>query len=141
MKSAFQKFGRKGNQRAHDRFSIPGATISWKTLKQDAFPEETLPLSDISRFGLSLLTNAPPEVNSSVSLQVNLPKKPKRLDLLGKVIYAIMRGPGLTYEYRVGIKLKPFSGRKGDNPPELQEKIEQLEKIYGKRLNAVDIED
>jgi hypothetical protein len=141
MKSTFQKFGRKSGRRACERFSIPGATVCWKPMDQDSFPEETLPLSDISRFGLSLLTNTPPRVNSIVSLRVNLPKKPKRLDLLGKVIYAILRGPGLTYEYRVGIKLKPFSGHKGENPTELQERIQNLEQVYGKRLNQVDIED
>ena len=70
-----------------------------------------------------------------------LPKNSEILDLIGKVVYAIFRGPGLTYEYRVGIELKPFSENEGDNPPELQQKIEELEQMYGKRLEMIDIED
>ncbi len=141
MKSGFHKFSRKFGRRVYDRFSIPGATISWKLMDKDSFSEETLPLSDISRFGLSLLTNTPPQVNSVISLRINLPKEPQRLDLVGKVIYAIFRGPGLTYEYRVGVELNPFSETEGDNSPEMQQKIQDLEQIYGKRLDIVDIED
>ncbi|MBN2319888.1 MAG: PilZ domain-containing protein [Acidobacteria bacterium] len=141
MKSTLQKFSRKFGRRTHDRFSIPGATVSWKPMDRDAFPEETLPLSDISRFGLSLLANTPPQVNSIIALRINLPREPEKFDLLGKVVYAIFRGPGLTYEYRVGIQLQPFSETEGDNPPELQQKIQELEQMYGKRFDQVDIED
>lgn len=141
MKSTLHKFGKKFGGRVYDRFSIPGATVLWKPLDQATFPEETLPLSDISRFGLSLLTNTPPQVNSVISMRVNLPKEPERLDLLGKVVYAIFRGPGLTYGYRVGIQLMPFSETEGDNPPELQQQIQELEQMYGKKLDNMDIED
>lgn len=140
MKTTLQKFSRKFGRRAHDRFSIPGSTITWKSVDQDAFSEETLPLSDISKFGLSLLANNPPEVNSTINLRINLPKQSESLELIGKVVYAIFRGPGLTYEYRVGIQLQPFSENKGDNPPELQQKIEELEQMYGKRLDKINMD-
>ena len=135
MKSTLHKFSRKFGRRVFDRFSIPGATISWRLPDQDSFPDERLPLSDISKFGLSLLANTPPEVNSNVALRVNLPKEPARVDLLGKVIYVVYRGPGLTYEYRVGVELKPFSENEGDNSPESQQAIEDLERMYGKKLD------
>lgn len=141
MKTSLHKISRKFGRRVSDRFSIPGATISWKPMDQDSFPDETLPLSDINRFGLSLLTNTPPEINSYISLRINLPKQPEKLDLLGKVMYTLLRGPGLTYEYRVGVALKPFSENEGDNPPELQQRIEELAQMYGKRLEMIDIED
>jgi len=141
MKSSLHKIGKKFGRRVYDRFSIPGATVSWKNMDQDSFPDESLPLSDISRFGLSLLSNTPPEVNSDVSLRILLPKHSEILDLTGKVVYAIYRGPGLTYEYRVGIELKLFSENEGDNPPGVQQKIEELEQMYGKRLEMIDIED
>jgi hypothetical protein len=141
MKSSLHKLGKKFGRRVYDRFSIPGATISWKRIDQDSFPDETMPLSDICRFGLSLLSNTPPEVNSVVSLRILLPKHSEILNLTGKVVYAIFRGPGLTYEYRVGIELKPFSENEGDNPPELRQKIEELEQMYGKKLEMIDIED
>ena len=141
MKSSLHKIGKKFGRRVYDRFSIPGATISWKNMDQDSFPDESLPLSDMSRFGLSLLSNTPPEVNSVVFLRILLPKHSEILDLMGKVVYAIYRGPGLTYEYRVGIDLKPFSENEGDNPPGVLQKIEELEQMYGKRLEMIDIED
>lgn len=141
MKSTLHKFSRKFGHRGSDRFSIPGAHISCKSVDQDCFSEETLPLSDISKFGLSLLTNTPPEVNKDIALRITIPKKPESLDLLGKVVYTKFRGPGLTYEYRVGIELKPFSENKGDNPPEMQQAIEELKQMYGKRLDIINIED
>lgn len=141
MKSTLKKFSRKSDRRAYDRFSIPGATITWKTADQDSFPDDTMPVSDISRVGLSLLTNKPPEVHSFLLLRILLPKQPEILDLLGTVVYVVPRGPGLTYEYRVGIELKPFSGNEGENTRESLQKIEKLEQKYGKRFENVDIED
>jgi hypothetical protein len=141
MKSNYQKTNHKSGRRAYERLSIPGVTLSWKYMDESSFPDETLPLSDISRFGVAFLTNTPPEEDSDISLRINFPKPPKLLELYCKVIYSIFRGPGLTYEYRVGVNLKPFSGAEGDNLPQSQEVIEELEQMYGKKLNTQDIED
>lgn len=136
MKSRIKKIGRKFGRRAHDRFSIPGASVSWTGMDPSASPDETLPMSDISRFGVSFLTNNPPPVSSDVSLRIHLPNQSEHFVLAGRIVYVIPRGPGLTYEYRVGVELKPFSQNEGCNPPPLQEKIEEMERRYGKRLNS-----
>jgi len=142
MKSTIHRIKRKFGRRTYDRFSIPGATVAWTYLGQDFVPDETLPLSDISMKGLSLLANNPPEVDSDISIRIHLPKEPGSLELAGKVIYSINRGPNLTFEYRVGVELKPFSKTEGDNSPQSQEIIEELEQMYGKRLEQQeDIED
>jgi len=141
MKSTNQKPNHKSGRRAYERLSIPGATLSWRYMDQSSFPDETLPLSDISRFGVAFLANTPPQEDSDISLRINFPKPSKLLELYGKVVYSIFRGPGLTYEYRVGVHLKPFSAAEGDNPPEYQEVIEELEQMYGKKLDTQDIED
>ena len=132
-----RKFGR----RTHDRISIPGATVCWRDMNQTSFPDETLPLSDISKFGVAFLTNTPPVVDSEISLRINFPRTPEIMELLGRVVYYVFRGPGLTYEYRVGVELKPFSTAEGDNSLQSQQIIEELEQIYGKKLEAQDIED
>jgi len=139
MKSTLHKIGRKFGKRACERFSIPGATISWVYRGQGTFPEEDTPLSDISRNGLSFLTNDPPEVDSTIHARLQFPKDPGQLELFGRTVYSIFRGPGLTYEYRIGVELSPFSQEEKDNTLESQKVIEQLEETYGKRLETQDI--
>jgi hypothetical protein len=80
-------------------------------------------------------------VEADVRLLVSLPKHPEQIELHGRTIYAIQRGPGLTYEFRVGIQLRPFSDNEGDNSPQILEVIQELEQMYGKRLEEQDIED
>jgi hypothetical protein len=141
MKSKLEKRNRKFGRRGYDRFSIPGAKVTWKDKDQGSFPDETSPLSDLSQFGVSLLTNNSPKVDSDISLRISIPRGPKQLDLYGKVVYSIYRGPGLTYEYRVGVHLKPFSTTEGDNPLKSEKTLEELEKKYGKKMDNQDIED
>jgi hypothetical protein len=141
MKSHSNKTSRKFGKRAYDRFSIPGATVSWVYRGNGPFPEETTPLSDLSRNGFSFLTNTPPEVNSEIDVLIALPKNPGQLELTGRTVYSVFRGPGLTYEYRVGAQFKPFAPDPGENSPESQKAIEELEDLYGKHLETEDIED
>jgi hypothetical protein len=124
--------GRNLGRRAHNRFSIPGAAISWAPSGQESSSEKTFPLSDIGRGGLSLLTNNPPNIGSEISIRVFLPPKKEKIDLVGKVIYAISRGPRLTYGYRVGVEFMPFEEKAGGNSPELVDVIERLERKYGR---------
>jgi Tfp pilus assembly protein PilZ len=141
MKSNMNKIGRKFGRRSHDRFSVPGTTVAWSYADRESSHDETSPLSDLSEFGLAFLTNHPPEVEADVHLMVNLPKHPEQIVLHGRTIYVIPRGPGLTYEYRVGVQLRPFADNEGDNSPQVLEVIQELEQMYGKRLEEQDIED
>ena len=141
MKSSFHKVSRKFGRRTFDRFSVPGATVSWMNKGKKDFPEENTPLSDISMNGLSFLTNNPPEETTGIHICINFPKEPGQLRLFGTTVYSLFRGPGLTYEYRVGVKLSPFSKKDGNNSLESQKVIAKLEQIYGKRLETQDFDD
>jgi Tfp pilus assembly protein PilZ len=135
MNFNLHEFSRKLGRREYDRFIIPGASISWKLTGQESFPDRTSPLSDISKGGLSLLTNDPPSVGSEVSLLVSIPQKTETLELLGKVIYSVARGPRLTYKYRVGVALRPFDEPEGNSLQALNQ-IEALDQIFGKHKKS-----
>ncbi len=124
---------RKFDRRNHDRFTVPGAAVSWSHGSRESLPDETWPLSDISKGGLSFLTNDPPAVGLEISLLVFLPATTQTLELAGTVVYSIPRGPRLTYGYRVGVEWKPFAQSDGGNPIESLEVIETLRRTYGKR--------
>jgi Tfp pilus assembly protein PilZ len=130
MSFNLHELSRKLGRRGYSRFIIPGATISWKLAGQAPFPDTTSPLSDISKGGISLLTNDPPSVGSDVFLQIFVPQKNETFELCGKVVYSAGRGPRLTYRYRVGVELRPFDQPEG-NSIEALKQIEALEQMFG----------
>ncbi len=79
------------------------------------------------------MTNDPPTVGSDISLVVLLPNQTQTLELLGTVVYSIPRGPRLTYGYRVGVELKPFTQSDDGNSVESLDVIEALKRTYGRR--------
>ena len=133
MSLNFQEFGRKLGRRSYDRIIIPGAIVSWVLTGQKSFSDQTSPLSDITKGGLSFLTNDPPTVGSEITLRIFLPKKTGTFDLIGKVIYSRARGPRLTYGYRIGVELIPFTQTDGCNSLQSLSMIEALIRKYGKR--------
>jgi hypothetical protein len=135
MRNSFQEMRRKLGKRAFMRFSVHGASVSWMTVEDKCFPDETSPLSDIATSGLSFLTNNPPTEGSEVFLLLILPRNAENLRIQGKVIYSIHRGPDLTYSYRVGIKFKEFSESKGFNSLQSLSSIRKLEETYVRPKN------
>ena len=132
MSFTLQRFSRQLGLRARSRFAIPGATVSWMINGQESCPDKSFPLSDISKGGLSFLTNDPPEVKSELLLVIALPKNPDTIQLRGTVAYSTPRGPRLTYAYRVGVEFQPFALEDGCNSFTSREAIEALERIYGR---------
>jgi hypothetical protein len=133
MSFNIHELSRKLGRRAYSRFIIPGAAIFWKTVGQKSFSDQNSPLSDISRGGLSFLTNDPPSVESEVALSILLPKTKEKVELFGKVKYSTLRGPRLTYTHRVGVELWPFDNSDNCNSLQTLQQIEALEKEYGER--------
>jgi hypothetical protein len=133
MDFVLKDLGRKLGRRAFKRLTIPGAVVSWMLDGQESFPDARWPLSDISRAGLSFLTNEPPAIGSAVSLRIFLPQNKETLELHGSVVYSIARGPRLTYRYRVGVESKAFAQLEAENSPQLLKIIEASEPKYGKR--------
>jgi Tfp pilus assembly protein PilZ len=133
MRLNLNELSRKFGQRAFIRFTVPGAAVSWMPQGQESFSETSMPLSDISRGGLSFLANEPPAIGSDIFLHIFLPQNKETIELLGRVVYANPRGPGLIYRFRVGVELKTFAPSEGGNSPHSLKVIETFEWKYAKR--------
>ncbi len=131
--SALAKLGRQLGIRACNRFTIPGATVSWTANGQESGPDKFWPLSDISAKGLSFLTNDPLPVKSELLFVIALPNHTDTLEVRGEVAYSTPRGPRLTYGYRVGVEFESFAQPENGNSASAPEAIKALERIYGKR--------
>lgn len=126
------RLGRNIEDRESARFVVPGATVSCKTsgfwhLRNDFASEERLPVADISRHGMSFLTDNLPK-SSRISLLLKYSDREDVICLKGRVVCSLPRGNGHSYRYRVGVRFDPFSTKKGDNPVEALRILEKLEK-------------
>ncbi len=136
MNFDLQQLRRMLGRRTFKRFAVPGAVVSCVWSGQGSSSDARWPLSDISRAGLSFLTNEPPDIGSNVSLRVFLPQDNEFLELSGSIAYCIARGPRLTYRYRVGVESKTLAQLERDQAPNLLKKIEASEKRYTKRKSS-----
>ncbi|MBZ5498252.1 MAG: PilZ domain-containing protein [Acidobacteriia bacterium] len=117
------------------RFIVPGATVSYRSggfwqRRMDTPSEQRFPAVNISKGGIGFLTDTPPK-SIRVSLLLRYSEKDEPIQLEGKVVYAVARGPALSYRYRVGVEFNPFSAKKGDNSLESLRMLDRLEKTYG----------
>jgi hypothetical protein len=119
--------------RAFVRFTVPGASVSWKSNGGGIFSEADMPLADISRGGLAFLSNKPPELDSNILVQIFLPQGKQMLELHGRVVYSIPYNPGLLYRYRVGIEVKSLLNAERGNAP-----MKVIEAYEGKYANRKD---
>jgi len=119
-------------ERKCGRFVIPGATITFTTAKfwnkLDSVLERS-PVVDISRQGISFLTDTPPK-SRRISITLLYCEDEAPLHMLGQVVYVLPRGAGLSYRYRIGVAFDPFSKRKDQNSLEASNKLYELERIY-----------
>jgi hypothetical protein len=132
MDFVLKDLGRKLGRRAFERCTIPGAVVSWMPEGQESFPDAKWPLSDISKAGLSFLTNQPPDIGSVVSIRIVLPQNKETVELQGNVVYSIPRGPRLTYRYRVGVASKAIAQLEAAHSPQLLKIIEASERKHAK---------
>ena len=124
-------------RRRCERFVIPGSTIAYKLhgffTKQRAFPDKLYPVTDLSKGGLSFLSDMPLRENKELSILFNIPEKDSLLQLEAKIAY-IGLNSGSSYRYRVGIQFKPFGTKESLNSLDNLNRLEELEKTYsGKR--------
>lgn len=115
------------------RFSVQGATVSYRTLSFWlhflAPSDESCPVIDLSKGGLSFLTNRPPWKGKDISLLLHCADWKDPLSLKGKVVHVGI-SPGKSYTYRIGAEFKPFDGEERGNPLESLEKLDALEKAH-----------
>jgi hypothetical protein len=133
MNANLNELNCKHNQRAFTRFTVPGATVSWMPNGQNKYSEANMPLSDISKGGLSFLTNEPPEVEADIYIRISLHQGSAPIELIGRVVYASPFGPGLIYKYRIGVEMKKHVQSKDGNGVTSSQVIEAFECKYGQK--------
>lgn len=114
------------------RFSVPGATISFDQGflgHRRQFASERSPVLDLSKGGISFLTNRPPK-STRVSLLLSYSENEEPIRLEGRIVYFVTRGTRFSHRFRVGVAFAPFSPRKGHNSPETLNLLDKLEKTY-----------
>jgi len=117
-------------RRLCQRFTIPGATISYR--KEGLFSsktrteEEFCPVLDLSRGGIRFLTQKPLKFKSRVLLQLSVPGERVPLDLRGRVRWSTFNS-GQSYKYQAGVQFNPYGLERGQNVPQTLTKIVALE--------------
>lgn len=120
-------------QRSCFRFRIPGATVSYRTIrllrKQQKFQEEFCPVLDISRGGIHFLTQNLLKFRSKVEVAVFVPGEVTPFYLKGKIIWCTFN-PGKSYKYQVGLQFNPYGEEKNQNPPSVLLRLASLEEKF-----------
>jgi hypothetical protein len=115
------------------RFSIPGATVELEDAAAGRMARhqglERSPVVDLSRGGLSFLTNIPPK-QGRVLLGLVYSEEEEPILLQGRIVYSMPRGTPLSYRYRIGVEFAPFSHHKWHNSLEALCRLEKLEALY-----------
>ncbi|HWR57579.1 MAG TPA: PilZ domain-containing protein [Thermodesulfovibrionales bacterium] len=123
----------KIERRSCERFSVPGSTISYRS--QGLFsrfrsrPPESHPMLDLSKGGLSFLTDRRPRLGEKLSLLVSCPDWSSPILVSGKVVY-VGGSPVRSYKYRIGFQFNPYGPEKGRNSLESLNRLDELEKTY-----------
>lgn len=116
------------------RFVVPSAAVSYRTrsflLRFLAPSDESCPVLDLSKGGISFLTDRPPWEGKEISLLLSRPDSEDPIVLEGKVV-SVGVSPRTSYKYRVGVMFKPFEAKRGRNSLESLKKLDDLEKAYG----------
>lgn len=120
-------------RRVCERFVIPGSSVTYKVhgffTRNQPFTESLYPVTDLSKGGLSFLTDNPLKENKEASILLHTSEKENPIQLEGKIAYVVINTAG-SYRYRIGFKFKPFGTKEGFNPLENLKRLEELEKIH-----------
>lgn len=112
------------------RFSIPGATVSYRRERwlgqKKEFDEEFCPLQNISRGGVCFLCRINLKPGTELTMQIAIPGDRSPLNQLGEVRWSVP-SENETYPYRAGVQFHPYGTGKGQNYPGNLVKIISLE--------------
>jgi Tfp pilus assembly protein PilZ len=121
-------------KRECERFVITGAAVHYK---KDAFFHKpdysyySYPVSHISKGGMDFLCDDSFDAGAKMMLKLIVPKEDPVI-IKGKVVW-VAANPEKSYKYRVGVHFEPYGEKKGQNPPELHDKITAWEQKYLKK--------
>jgi hypothetical protein len=117
-------------RRLCQRFSIPGATVSYRKAKlfasKSGTDEEFCPVLDLSRGGVRFLTQKPLKFKSKIAVQLSIPGERVPIELKGRVRWSTFN-VGKSYKFQAGVQFNPYGLEKDQNVPQTLAKIVALE--------------
>ena len=119
-------------RRACERFIVPGAVVNYKekgVFFSGKYVEDAFPVCDISRGGMSFLSNLSLKIGVKLTVKIIIPGWEEPIILKG-VVRWIQTNPEKSYRYRIGIQFSPYGKNRGDNGHEIFQKMIALEKQF-----------
>jgi hypothetical protein len=117
-------------RRLCQRFTIPGATVSYRKegflASKKRTDEEFCPVLDLSRGGVRFLTQKPLKFKSRIFIQLSVPGERVPLDFKGRVRWSTFNA-GKSYKYQAGVQFNAYGLEKGQNGPQALTRIVALE--------------
>ena len=121
-------------KRECERFVIIGATVYYK---KDAFFHKpdysyySYPVSPVSKGGMGFLCDDSFDAGAKMTLKLIVPDE-EPVIIKGKVVWTAAN-PEKSYKYRVGVQFDPYGEKKGQNHPDILDKITAWERKYLKK--------
>ena len=120
-------------RRAYKRIKTLGVTVSYKQEKffssKKQYAEELNAVVDISRGGMRFMGHKLFTAAGNILLKIFMPEENSPLILRGRVRWTSLN-PATIFKSQVGVQFNPFGMKKGNNHPEILEKIIELEKKF-----------
>jgi hypothetical protein len=117
-------------RRLCQRFSIPGATVSYRKERlfasKSGTDEEFCPVLDLSRGGVRFLTQKPQKFKTKIAQQLAIPGERVPIELKGRVRWSTFNA-GKSYKYQAGVQFNPYGLEKDQNVPQSLNRIVALE--------------
>ena len=117
-------------KRLCQRFSIEGATISYRNAKLLWFmmkmDEEDCHVLDLNRGGIRFLHQKPLKFDSRISLQLFTPAEQIPLAIEGRVRWSVANA-GMSYKYQSGVQFNAYGPERTQNPTHLLDRLIALE--------------
>jgi len=115
------------------RFSIPGATVSFRKKKllskKKGYDVDYCPVLDISLGGVRFLSQSYIKENTELSLKIDMPDEDLPLRVEGRVVWGYTWGEK-SFKYQFGVRFNPYGRGKGENHPDVLRRIQALESLY-----------
>ncbi|MFO7667337.1 MAG: PilZ domain-containing protein [Desulfobacterales bacterium] len=121
-------------KRECERLVITGAAVRYRKdalFRKSDYSYYSYPVTHMSKGGIGFLCDDSFDDGVKVELILTVPDEVPVI-FKGKVAWTAIN-PEKSYKYRVGVQFEPYGKKKGQNPPEILEKISAWEQKYLKQ--------
>ena len=119
------------DRRTCERFEIPDATLSYRLKKiffsEKKHSEKYCPIIEISFGGVRFLCQKFHKPTNTIYLKLTTSNEKSSLPLKGKIVWTSLYAAS-GYKYQIGVQFDPFGTKKGQNDPEIMNKLSSLQK-------------